>query len=102
MTTTEAVAEGTIYTHATIREVTHSELVERLTRIRQRRLIAAIEFKSASQLRIAKEHAKLVEKWEKLAAKLSKVEYSIVEQIDKFEKEINQLIQISNQAKILE
>jgi len=107
MTDTEPVAtdldpEGIIYTHPKIREKTHHELLERLDQIRGRRLVAAMEFKTAERSRLDKEHDKLSDQWTKLAAKLSKKEYSIREDIEKFEADVNKLIQIHNQASVLE
>ncbi len=94
--------EGIIYTHPKIREKTHSELLERLEQIRGRRIVSAMEFKTALQHRLEKEHDKLSDQWTKLAAKLSKKEFSIREDIEKFEQDVNKLIQIHNQASVLE
>ena len=101
---TEAVATTAppLYTHPTLRTTTQEELAGRLEAIRARRLVAAIEFKSAEANRLAREHATLGAKWTALASKLSKHEYAIREQIEKFEKELNQLIQLNNQMATLE
>lgn len=102
MSDTEAVAETPLYTHPNIREKTHDELLARLDQIRSRRLVAALEFKAAEQNRLEKEHGKLTTQWETLASKLSKKEYALREEIEKFEKDLNKLIQIHNQMKVLE
>lgn len=99
---TEAVASSPLYTHPIFRTTAQEELAGRLEAIRARRLVAAIEFKSAEANRLAREHATLGAKWTALASKLSKHEYAIREQIEKFEKELNQLIQLNNQMATLE
>jgi valyl-tRNA synthetase len=100
--TDTAPVESPIYTHPTLRTTTHETLRDRIEQIRARRLVAAMEFKSAEANRLKKEHGKLTEKWEALAAKLSKKEYSLQEEVEKFEADLNKLIQIHNQMSVLE
>ena len=102
MTDTSVVEEQTPYSHPKLREMTHEKLLQNLEEIRARRLVAALEFKTAEANRLEREHDKLTDKWNALAAKLSKKEYAIREEIAKFEQEVNKLIAISNQMKIME
>lgn len=100
--TTEAVADTPLYTHPNIRDLAHDKLAERLDIIRGKRLVAAQEFRTQLALRLEKEHTKLGEQWERLAASMSKRVEALKEAVDKFDADLNKLQQISNQMKVME
>lgn len=91
-----------IYTHPNIRDLTSNELHQRLEIIRNRRLITALEFQSAQAKRLDKEGDKLGEKWSKLRDRISTRIAKATEEVQKAEKELQQLIAISNQIANLE
>lgn len=93
---------GQLYTHPNIRNLTASQLHDRLSQIRQRRLITAVEFQTAQTKRLDKEGNKLSEKWTKLAARIEARLLTANEAVKKAEHELEELGRISNQLSILE
>lgn len=91
-----------IYTHPNIRQLSIDQLHDRLTIIRNRRLITAIEFQSAQAKRLDKEGDKLSEKWSKLRDRISTRIAKATEEVEKAEKDLQQLTAISNQLAVLE
>ncbi len=94
--------QSPIYTHPSIRDLSANELHERLTRLRNRRLVAALEFRSKKLDRLDKEGTKLSEQWGKLVDRLSSKIAKLEEDIDKVDDELKKLEKLSNQIKVLE
>lgn len=94
--------QNELYTHPSIRQLTAEQLDQRLSAIRSRRLITAIEFQTAQNKRLDKEGGKLSEKWAKTRDAISTKLARAQEDIEKAEKLLEQLAAISSQLTILE
>jgi len=91
-----------IYSHPTIHEKTHDELLFRLDQIRNRRLVAAIEYRTAAEKRMEKENAKLTDQWEKLRDRLQAKIIKLDMDINDIEKGIQKMTEISHKIKLTE
>jgi len=102
--TTETLTfnQDAVYTHPNIRNLTHDQLHQKLDMIRNKRLITAMEFKTAQEKRMDKEGLKLSEQWAKLRDRTLTRMAKVNEELDKAEGEIRKLIEISNQLSHLE
>ena len=94
--------QGELYTHPSIRDLSQDQLRERLTRIRNRRLVAAIEFKTKQHVRLDNEGGKLAEQWTKLRDRLSTKLAKWEEEADKIDEELQKLEKLSNQLSLLD
>ena len=91
-----------IYNHPNIKSLRHQDLIDRLEDIRNRRLLAALDFKAAKEAKMARLADKLKEQYDKLEqkilVKLSKVESDI----NMLDNDINKLISISHKTALME
>lgn len=98
----EEEPEGKLYTHPTIREKTHDQLLFRLEAIRNRRLMAAIEYKADSDRKRALASAKLLSQYQALndrnRQKLNRIE-ELIEDIDR---SIGKQIELSHKINLME
>lgn len=94
--------KGELYTHPSLRDLSQDGLRERLNRIRNRRLVAAIEFRSKQHTRLDSEGSKLSDQWNKLRDSLSTKLAQWEEAADKIDEGLQKLEKISNQMKLLE
>lgn len=94
--------KGSIYTHPSIRDLTQDALRERLNRIRNRRLVAALEFKTKQHVRLDSEGSKLSEQWARLRDRISTKLAQMEETVDKIDDELLKLEKLSNQLKNLD
>ena len=94
--------QSPIYDHPTIRSLKHDELTERLQQIRDRRLVAAIQYESVRKTKLEKLSLSLMDKWEKQDERNRLALIKIDEAIDKFEAGINKQIQIAHDLTLTE
>ena len=94
--------KGSIYTHPSLRDLTQDQLHERLSRIRNRRLVAALEFKTKQHVRLDSEGSKLSEQWSKLRDRISTKLAQMEEAVDKIDDDLLKLEKLSNQLKNLD
>ncbi len=91
-----------IYNHPKLREMSQSELYDRLQDVRNRRLLAALDYKEAQTLKMLKLGSKLATQWEdtnqKALQKLAKVD----EMITALEKLTEKMIGSSHKLKMTE
>lgn len=91
-----------LYTHPNIREKTHEQLLFRLDIIRNRRLVAAIEYKADSDRKRAQISAKLLSQYAALndrnRLKLNKI-FEMIEDVDR---SIGKQIELSHKMSIVE
>lgn len=66
---TGSVAAPEVYRHPNIRDLSQSELLDRLDNIRNRRLLAALDYREAHAAKMTKLGTKLAEQWEDLDEK---------------------------------
>ena len=95
-------AEGIIYTHPTLRTKSHDQLLIRLQGIRDRRLLAAIEHKSAADARQAKLADKIADQWEKLNERNKNKLAKISQELSDLEASINRQIELGHKLSIVE
>lgn len=94
--------DNALYTPPDIRKVEIATLSNRLETVRQRRLIAAVEYQKKATARVDKEANKFAEQYTKLRERLEKKMTSIREDLDAFDRDLNKLIDLSNKLAITE
>jgi ABC-type Fe3+-hydroxamate transport system substrate-binding protein len=99
---TNTFQQSEVYTHPNIRNLTVDQLHARLTATRQRRLITAIEFQSAQTKRIDKEGSKLSDQWLKAHDQTLTQLAHATAAVEKAEKLIAKMQQLSNQLAVIE
>jgi hypothetical protein len=77
--------DTTLYSHPTIREKSHDFLLNRLQQIRDRRLVAAIQYEQVRKGKVEKLEASLKAKWEKQDERNRLLLLKIDEAIDKLD-----------------
>jgi hypothetical protein len=98
----ETEAQTPIYNHPTLRSLTHEKLVERLQQIRDRRLVAAIQYEAIRKTKVEKLSLALREKWEKQNDRNNIALAKIDEMIDKLDAGIAKQIQIAHDLTLTE
>lgn len=96
------MTETPLYTHPDIRNQTSTAYMEKLTRLRQRRLVAALEHRNLAMKKIEAEKSKLGSKWVKLEARLAKKLVSIEDDLIKLERDLETLAQYNHQIAFME
>jgi hypothetical protein len=91
-----------LYTHPTLREQNHNDLRFRLEQIRNRRLVAAIEYKQNSDIKREKASNKLLSQYRAQSETLRRKLVKIDEDIEKFDRALDKLITMSHQMSLLE
>lgn len=94
--------ESPLYNHPTLRSISHDALVERLQQIRDRRLVAAIQYESVRKTKLEKLSLSLREKWEKQDERNRLALIKIDEMIDKFDASLRKQIQIAHDLTLTE
>lgn len=92
--------ETAIYTHPTIHSITHEQLLNRLQQIRDRRLVAAIQFEAVRKTKLEKLSAKLQQQWETQNQRNLVALQKIDEAIDRLDKGIAKQIQIAHNVEL--
>lgn len=92
----------TMHTHQHIRQIRHEELLFRLQTIRQRRLVAALEYKDIALAKNIKLSEKLKEQWDKQNQRSQKLLDDISEKLIAFEKSINKQVEIAHKLSLTE
>ena len=91
-----------IYTHPHIRELAHKQLLDRLQNIRDRRLVAALQYVASEREKNLKMGTKLHQQWliqgEKNRVKLAKID----DMIDQVDKAIRKQVEISHNLALVE
>lgn len=85
---TGSVAAPEVYRHPNIRDLSQSELLDRLDNIRNRRLLAALDYREAHAAKMTKLGTKLAEQWEDLDEKNRLKLVKINEMISALEKAV--------------
>jgi hypothetical protein len=91
-----------IYNHPNIRELAHDELIDRLSDIRNRRLLAALDFKAAHEERMQKLSTKFSEQYEKSYERIRLRLLKMADDIDRTDSDINKLIALSHKLTMTE
>lgn len=94
--------ETTLYSHPTIREATHDELTARLQQIRDRRLVAAIQYEQVRKTKVEKLDARLREQWEKQDERNRLALLRVDEAIDRLDRGIQKQIEIAHNKTLTE
>jgi multidrug resistance efflux pump len=92
--------EGEIYTHPNIREIAHEELIFRLDNIRNRRLVAAIEYKALATAKKEKATAKLRSQYEALSDKIRRNLNKVDEQMETIDRDLGKLVELGHRMSI--
>lgn len=93
---------GEMYNHPDIRTQTHDQMRFRLDQIRNRRLVAAIEFKSVQDAKTEKLDAKLGDQWEKLSIRCAKKLEKINEELNDIDQILKKLVDLNHKKALTE
>lgn len=85
-----------IYEHPNIYALTHEQLLDRLQQIRDRRLVAAIQFEAVRKTKLERLSAKLQQQWEAQNLRNQSALDKIDEAIDRLDRGIAKQIQIAH------
>lgn len=85
---TGSVVPPEVYQHPNIRDISMSELLDRLDVIRNRRLLAALDYRQAHEAKMMKLGTKLAAQWEDLDEKNRLKVKKINEMIEALEKAV--------------
>jgi hypothetical protein len=99
---TGSVVEPTIYNHPKLRDLSHADLHDRLDNIRNRRLLAAMDWKDAHTAKMIKLGTKLAEQWQDLDDKNRLRLYKIDELITALEKSTEKQVAIHHKLVMAE
>ncbi len=97
---TETVTDIVIYSHPKLEQLTLDQLRLRLDAIRNRRLIAAINFKTTAEQRISVYNSKVGDQRDRLVLKTQRDIDAVDEKIAKIEEAISKIISLDNQLKV--
>lgn len=92
--------EGVIYSHPTLREVSHEELIFRLDNIRNRRLVAALEHKALSAAKKEKVTIKLRSQYEKLLDDIRRQLNKLDEGMEKVDRSLGKLVELGHRMSL--
>lgn len=99
---TETNPASPLYNHPTLRSSSHEFLTERLQQLRDRRLVAAIQYEAVRKTKVERLNASLREKWERQNERNRLSLAKIDEAIDKFEASVRKQAQISHDLDLTE
>ena len=91
-----------LYNHPTLRSSSHEFLSERLQQIRDRRLVAAIQFEAVRKTKVERLNLSLREKWERQNERNRLALTKIDEAIDKFEASMRKQMDIAHNIALTE
>lgn len=90
------MSDTNLYEHPDIRSISHQQLLDRLQQIRDRRLVAAIQFEAVRKTKLERLSAKLQSQWEQQNQRNLIALEKIDEAIDRLDRGIAKQIQIAH------